>query len=258
MLRNRSRAAMSSKQTLMADQSSQPSPTQKGIPSFFGSPRFKAFTTKTLFDSESTISPTSILDTKPFFPYKNPFGYDLTQPKSPNFFSENKQTSPDPVGLALIDNPAESNNSSEKYKKTVLFATNLRVQIPPSPPDFGIKKRNSQFHPNSGTPTKHSPRIFTGIPLPVCEMELSEDYTCVILHGPQPKKTHIFDNCIVEIYCVVPPVNPPQEPQSFFSHCFTCKKNLEQKNDIYIYKGEKGFCSQECRYQEMVSDGLGE
>ncbi|GLT74333.1 hypothetical protein SLA2020_461380 [Shorea laevis] len=270
MLRNRSRA-VTSKQAFMADPS--PHSSSKKTKSFFGSPRFRAFTTKGLFETEVTMSPTSILDTKPFFPFANPFSFDLNHPKSPRIFSENKQNSReklDPkwvgvgVGLALIQNPVEENNSSEQSKKMVLFGTELRVQIPPlspteclkSPTEFGIKTRNSQSHPNSGTPTKYSPRILTGS-VPVSEMELSEDYTCVILHGPNPKTTHIFDNRIVDSYHVVPPATLMLlPPESFLSSCYTCKRNLEHKNDIYIYRGEKAFCSQECRYQEMVSDGL--
>ncbi|GLU07563.1 hypothetical protein SLE2022_245180 [Rubroshorea leprosula] len=270
MLRNRSRA-VTSKQAFMADPSHQSS--SKKTKSFFGSPRFGAFTTKGLFETEVMMSPTTILDTKPFFPFGNPFGFDLNHPKSPRIFSENKQNSGeklDPkwvgvgVGLALIHNPVEENYSSKQSKKMVLFGAKLRVQIPPlspteslkSPMEFGIKTRDSQSHPNSGTPTKYSPRTLTGS-VPVSEMELSEDYTCVILHGPNPKTTHIFDNCIVDSYHVVPPATSMLlPPESFLSSCYTCKRSLEHKNDIYIYRGEKAFCSQECRYQEMVSDGL--
>ncbi|KAK3193754.1 hypothetical protein Dsin_025064 [Dipteronia sinensis] len=158
-------------------------------------------------------------------------------------------------------------SSSNSSNKMVIFGTNLRVQIPPLPPsnispaDFGIKtKNNSQLSPtgsaNSSTHTKDSSRVVTAC-LSATEMELSEDYTCVISHGPKPKTTHIFDNCIIESYYSLSDklmINSP--PENFLSFCYTCKKNLEQKNDIYIYRGEKAFCSQECRYQEMLVDGL--
>ncbi|GMI73812.1 hypothetical protein like AT3G22550 [Hibiscus trionum] len=84
---------------------------------------------------------------------------------------------------------------------------------------FGTKLR---VCPNS------SPRGCT----PIAEMELSEDYTCVKSHGANPKTTHIYDNCVVR-------------SSYFLSFCHTCKKDLEQKIDIYIYRGEKAFCSQE-------------
>ncbi|XP_022728485.1 protein MARD1-like [Durio zibethinus] len=284
MLRNRSRS-VTSKQALMADHSSQSSPAQnhtKPIPSFFDSPRFKAFTTNGLPENDAIKSPTSILDNKPFFPFGYPFGFNINQRKSPEVFSpNNKQHSPKKleskgIGLAIIDTfnekPIENKSSREtSNNKVVLFGTELRVQIPPLPPsliypttpisptDFGIKSRNSHLSsafgsPNSGIHIKDSPRVFTGC-LPVKEMELSEDYTCVISHGPDPKTTHIFDNCVVESYSSVSD-KPKSPPESFLSFCHTCKKNLQQKIDIYIYRGEKAFCSQECRYQEMLLDGV--
>ncbi|KAK6260071.1 Zf-FLZ domain - like 1 [Theobroma cacao] len=284
MLRNRSRA-VTSKQALMADHSSQSTPAQnytRPIPSFFGSPRFKAFTTKGLPDTEAVKSPTSILDNKPLFPFGSPFGFDINQPKSPRVFSPNNKQQHLPekldskgIGLAIVDTlndtPIEDKSSSETSNKMVLFGAKLRVQIPPlpsslrspttspiSPTYFGIKNRNSHLSspfgsPDSGIHVKDSPRVFTGC-LPVREMELSEDYTCVISHGPNPKTTHIFDNCVVESYCTLPD-KPKSAPESFLSFCHTCKKNLEQKIDIYMYRGEKAFCSQECRYQEMLLDG---
>ncbi|KAK8554784.1 hypothetical protein V6N13_093757 [Hibiscus sabdariffa] len=86
-------------------------------------------------------------------------------------------------------------------------------------------------------------------------MELSEDYTRFISHGPNPKTTHIFDDCVVECCCSVSDNKPKSAPQSFLGFCYTCKKNLQQKIDIYIYRGDKAFCSQDCRNQEMVLDG---
>lgn len=100
----------------------------------------------------------------------------------------------------------------------VLFGSQLKIQIPSvksnscsstgsvesprTPIEFGIKNKNSQLalHSPAGLRCEiqhSSPRIFTGCLSPR-EMELSEDYTCVISYGPNPKKTHIFDNCVVE------------------------------------------------------------
>ncbi|KAG6529279.1 protein MARD1-like [Zingiber officinale] len=39
----------------------------------------------------------------------------------------------------------------------------------------------------------------------------------------------------------------------FLSRCNLCKKWLHGK-DIYMYRGEKGFCSTECRYKQMIID----
>ncbi|GAV87334.1 DUF581 domain-containing protein [Cephalotus follicularis] len=280
MLRNRSRA-VTSKQPFMADHSSQSSPTEnykRTVPSFFDSPRFRALTNKGLSQTEAMISPSSILDTKTHTLFGNPFGYDINKTKSPKVSLETKRSwdklESKGIGLALIDtvsaNTVEGNSSSKPSNRIVLFGTKLRIQIPslqssspsqnesPTSSDVGIKTRHPQLSAfsssNYGTQTRDSPRVVTRC-LSVREMELSEDYTCVISHGPNPKTTHIFDNCIVESYCSISD-KPDSAPEGFLSFCHTCKKNLEQKNDIYIYRGETAFCSQECRYQEMLIDGV--
>ncbi|GMI66509.1 hypothetical protein like AT3G22550 [Hibiscus trionum] len=253
MLRNRSRA-VTSKQALMADHRAAQNYT-KPIPSFFDSPRFKAFTS-----TEAIKSPTSILDNIPFFPFTNPFA--LNRPKSPKLFSP-EIPEPERIGLAILDtfiggNPSEDNSCRELNNKKVLFGTELRVQIPPLPPtDFGIKTRNSHLSPTFGSPDSGSIHMKGSPCFPVTEMELSEDYTCVISHGPNPRTTHIFDNFVLENYCSVPDnkLKTTSETESFLSFCHTCKKNLEQEIDIYIYRGEEAFCSPECRYQEMLLDG---
>ncbi|TYH76128.1 hypothetical protein ES332_D04G064700v1, partial [Gossypium tomentosum] len=102
MLRNRSRA-VTTKQTLMADHSSQASPVQnctKPIPSFFVSPRFKAFTSKAFLNTDSLKSPTSILENKPFFPFGNPFVLDRNHPKS--FFFSSPSLSSSSLSLLLL------------------------------------------------------------------------------------------------------------------------------------------------------------
>ncbi|KAH7517233.1 hypothetical protein FEM48_Zijuj09G0041200 [Ziziphus jujuba var. spinosa] len=281
MLRNRSRA-VTSKQALMADHSSQPSPAQnytKPIQSFFGSPRFRAFTMKGFPETGVLMSPTSILDTKPISPFGNSFSYSKSQSISPEFLQENKQSwtkaETKGIGLALIDplnDETIQNCSTKSGSGKVLFGTKLRVQIPTlqtstlspiesprSPADFGIKTRYSHISaigsPNSSSQTKDSPGVLTAC-ISMSDMEHSEEYTCVISHGPNPRTTRIFDNCIVEsFYSLSDKSNSVS--QNFLSFCYTCKKNLEQENDIYIYRGEKAFCSHECRHQEMLLDGVG-
>ncbi|KAG2693677.1 hypothetical protein I3760_08G108300 [Carya illinoinensis] len=281
MLRNRSRA-MTSKQSIMAaDHSSQASSAQKRtrpVAFFFGCPRFRAFKAKGLSETQTVVSPTSILDTIPFCSLGNPFTYDRSRSISAKSSSESKHSweanDSKGIGLALIDTLHDGSieeNSFEPTSRKVIFGTKLRVQIPPLPPstlsptespkspaDFGIKTRNfklSEFgSPSSVIQTKHSPRVVT-VNLSVSEMELSEDYTCVICRGPFPRTTHIFDDCIVETYSSLPG-EPSSSSENFLSFCFTCKKTLEQTEDIYIYRGEKAFCSHKCRHQEMLLDGV--
>ncbi|CAK9168288.1 unnamed protein product [Ilex paraguariensis] len=41
---------------------------------------------------------------------------------------------------------------------------------------------------------------------------------------------------------------------SFLDHCFLCKQKLLPGKDIYMYKGDKAFCSVECRCRQMFMD----
>ncbi|XP_073000235.1 FCS-Like Zinc finger 10-like [Typha latifolia] len=108
--------------------------------------------------------------------------------------------------------------------------------------------------------------------LSASEIEQSEDYTCIISHGPNPKTTHIFGDCVLESHSIQSPDynrkegiasskwllkchqdSPPGLSDDFLSFCFSCKKKLEGK-DIYIYRGEKAFCSCDCRDQEISTE----
>lgn len=96
--------------------------------------------------------------------------------------------------------------------------------------------------------------------LSASEIENSEDYTCVISHGPNPKTTHIFCDSILEVhandlkkYCKSeeeeeeeeklssPMVNKLQTPNQFPSGdflcvCYYCNNKLVEGEDIYIYR----------------------
>ncbi|KAG7635433.1 Zf-FLZ domain [Arabidopsis suecica] len=261
MLRNKPRAAVTTKKQtslLMADQPPPPKPdTCHCSPSLFSSPKFRFFTSKmmmTPFDSDfSLVSPTSILEANPsIFSSKNPKPVSYFEPTIPN---PQRFHSPDVFGLADLVKDGDSNrdHSRKPVNKMVLFGSKLRVQIPSSA-DFGTK--TGIRYP----PCQLSPCVQTKV-LAVSEIDQTEDYTRVISHGPNPTITHIFDNSVfVEATpCSVPLPQPAMETkstESFLSRCFTCKKNLDQKQDIYIYRGEKGFCSSECRYQEMLLDQM--
>ncbi|CAL9211550.1 FCS-Like Zinc finger 10-like isoform X1 [Musa acuminata AAA Group] len=112
--------------------------------------------------------------------------------------------------------------------------------------------------------------------LSASEIEQSEDYTCIISHGPNPKTTHIFGDCILESHSfpsrdlrkkhrkdeersawLLKPSEegaPPCTSSDFLRCCFSCKKKLEEGKDIYMYRGEKAFCSCDCRDQEILME----
>ncbi|XP_019189883.1 PREDICTED: uncharacterized protein LOC109184342 [Ipomoea nil] len=108
------------------------------------------------------------------------------------------------------------------------------------------------------------------------EIQRSEYYTCVKTHSPYPKVTHIFGDCILEWpnheltdsskkgeKGIELPMamgtsdgfkNRTAYPSSdFLSFCHHCKKELDGE-DIYIYRGEKAFCSSSCRSEEILID----
>jgi len=282
----------------MAEYTSKKSATdnyKKPSPSFFNSPRlFTGFASMPLTDTESIMSPTSILDTKPYSAFKNPLWPDPNTPKTPKPDNRTHWDSLESRGLGLvdvlIDEKLDPDKLSKPKSRMVLFGSLLKIQIPTLPPsvlspsdspkspaDFGMKTRNSNLgslsprkspfgSSNTNTDNPNSPGVFAGC-LSVDEMELFEDYTRVITHGPNPRTTHIFDDCIVESCCGVvglsgsrkengsPAIRSMSYPsESFLSFCYNCRKNLGQGKDIFIYRGEKAFCSSECRYREIMSD----
>ncbi|CAA2997251.1 Hypothetical predicted protein [Olea europaea subsp. europaea] len=40
----------------------------------------------------------------------------------------------------------------------------------------------------------------------------------------------------------------------FLDHCFLCKQKLLPGKDIYMYKGDRAFCSVECRCRQIFMD----
>lgn len=138
-----------------------------------------------------------------------------------------------------------------------------------SPSSNNFSNTNLTFTPMSAT----SGNGFIGS-LSASEIELSEDYTCVISHGPNPKTTHIYGDCILEcqsndlsnfgkneakeiglpqaVTCSNIPGSFPSKV--FLSFCYYCNKKLDEGKDIYIYRGEKAFCSLSCRSEEIMID----
>lgn len=199
---------------------------------------------------ETSLSPTSILELKPFLAIKAPrkfFHWDSFGTKG--------------IGLGIIDSLTNDKTNQKSNNKMIVFGTQLKIQIPQpqsssieplnSPIEFGIKTKAMQLALYSPAAFRVPETICTGF-LSQREMELSEDYTCIITHGPNPKTTHIFDNCIIES-CVdelIPPkkdnkdcAKQSEEPvvvypsEIFLSHCYTCKKSITLgKQDIYIFR----------------------
>ncbi|KAG1362094.1 putative FCS-Like Zinc finger 3 [Cocos nucifera] len=44
------------------------------------------------------------------------------------------------------------------------------------------------------------------------------------------------------------------EPHHFLDSCFLCKKPLTGNRDIFMYRGDTPFCSEECRQEQIEMD----
>ncbi|KAJ4746480.1 hypothetical protein LUZ62_069526 [Rhynchospora pubera] len=44
------------------------------------------------------------------------------------------------------------------------------------------------------------------------------------------------------------------EQHHFLDTCFLCKKLLSRNRDIFMYRGDTPFCSEECRNEQIVID----
>ncbi|XP_047331426.1 FCS-Like Zinc finger 8-like [Impatiens glandulifera] len=171
------------------------------------------------------------------------------------------------IGLAIANVLLKNEESSSNFPKptksslVLLASNNLKIKIPHLPlfshsspaksqTDFGIKTRRNPVSLSAWKKTLSES-------LSASEMVLSEDYTRVTSYGPNPRTIHIFDDCVVESCCGKGLVMNMKERFLSFS-CYRCKKNLEQGEDLYMYRGEKAFCSHECRQIEIMLEEIEE
>lgn len=265
MLKKSSRP-VSTKQGLMADPFSLPSPTQNYNKPPAPSPLFplspRAFVGFSLMgysdiDAAAAMSPTSILETKLFTPTANPFEKN---PRKPVAEPAHESMQPrQPVGLGIV---GALKKPAKPESRMVLFGSQLKIQIPSfspnalveplnSPIEFGVKNKESQLAtlsplaaaaaaPRRRAPVEAAVSLVSGR-LSASEMEMSEEYTCVIAHGPNPRTTHIFDNWVVEScgwdgFVAVTPRNESRVSDDFLATCCACKRRLGQGKDIFMYR----------------------
>ncbi|KAM7259308.1 hypothetical protein ACFE04_015049 [Oxalis oulophora] len=160
------------------------------------------------------------------------------------------------------------------------------------PPKCDLRK--SLFHNGSSSsnvifeigkhaslPNLNSPvAIPTSLPIKSClesleslsarDVELSEEYTRVISGG---QITHIYGDKILEcpsnsltnfdmnkkkefeaLQAGTSSAAALNRPEDFLSICYSCNNKLPAGEDIYIYRGERSFCSKECRLQLISMD----
>ncbi|MCE3217232.1 hypothetical protein HAX54_011198 [Datura stramonium] len=94
------------------------------------------------------------------------------------------------------------------------------------------------------------------------EMEMFEEYTLVISHvgSNLVEKREYFDDQFLgngyhKLTAAVAASAPPEAFRTgdFLNTCSFCHKQL-QGLDIFIYRGDKAFCSSECRFKQISID----
>ena len=224
----------------------------------------------------SAVSPTSILETKQFFCSALP---PFLSERSLRRAHTDAAAPPEPAGVGLADVLRDHGDAKVAGGK-VVFGSQLRIQVPPgraielvsSPIEFGAKNRDAQLAVLSPARrflpeivSSPSARVFAGgvAVVPPGEMAMSEDYTCIIAHGPNPKTTRIFGDCILEpctlgdgvdamevkegaeSYWLVKCFDDGEPGEEFLSSCVSCKKKLDG-SDSCIYRYVDAISSTFC------------
>ncbi|XP_020105270.1 protein MARD1-like [Ananas comosus] len=196
-----------------------------------------------MLETDSAWSPTSPLEYKPF-----PNSGTSSSVKSLIKPLDLKSWDCNSVGLGLVNSLADD---TAPWSRTVLLGLEARMNTLSSKFNLNLLECNPESSleaTNTALQARNS--------ILVSEIVDSEDYTCVISRGPNPKTTHIFGDFILETRTeeIVSPlaVESSEEPilepcGGIFGMCGYCKKTLGEGEDIYMFRGEEAFCSSDCR-----------
>ncbi|XP_029117557.2 FCS-Like Zinc finger 15-like [Elaeis guineensis] len=73
-----------------------------------------------------------------------------------------------------------------------------------------------------------------------------------------PKNTQIVSKTSIlrnSSFSSIPSPMPPPFPTSpFLEFCYLCHKRLQEGKDIYMYRGDRAFCSVDCRCKQICMD----
>ncbi|CAD6252386.1 unnamed protein product [Miscanthus lutarioriparius] len=69
-----------------------------------------------------------------------------------------------------------------------------------------------------------------------------------------PSPVVIRRACMSHKLALAPMLVPSLPSWSFLQRCFLCQRELTEGMDIYIYRGDRAFCSKSCRCRHMTED----
>ncbi|XP_010520527.1 PREDICTED: uncharacterized protein LOC104799612 [Tarenaya hassleriana] len=86
-----------------------------------------------------------------------------------------------------------------------------------------------------------------------CTRVYRDGIECYARKNPETERSLVFGDCFDDPPENSPETSPEFEGLDFLNACLLCRKKLHGI-DIYIYKGDKAFCSAECRSIHITSD----
>ncbi|WVZ69048.1 hypothetical protein U9M48_017899 [Paspalum notatum var. saurae] len=181
-------------------------------------------------------------------------------PTSPLDF-KNLRSSPPRVGLGLVDALTADETGALRPGGRSSFLDSIRPFL-----DLALPKSKTAASSAAGV----APAATTLDEGVMSDYDAdSEEYTCVIARGANPRTTHILAGGTVEVrsngavggggcgkkvlFNIVPlsddqqPSTSSSPPGAASGRCCCCMKRLPEDRDIFMYMGEKAFCSDECR-----------
>lgn len=208
---------------------------------------------KCLSELDVVRSPTSPLDLKFFTGLGN---------KSPGSSSSvdasqnQKILLGDRVGLGLVDSLTDDNPAPLGGRKVLFLGSEMRIID-------NLSRKNSSTAPDQAGEVEQKDDNMSdelmGSAMSLGDIINSEDYTRVVSRGPNPRTTHFFGDRVFELQAeqlmpVESKVDQSTSPveDGLMSFCYFCSEKLKEAEDIYIYQGDKSFCSVECRENFMV------
>ncbi|MCO5605276.1 hypothetical protein L7F22_059456 [Adiantum nelumboides] len=149
----------------------------------------------------------------------------------------------------------ESGNTEETHheltwrspKKSVKSIWDLEDQLHEVPP-LEEKSKGSTWMKEAMISNEH-PKSSTGIEIRWKQANMSsvsenskKKSSLFVLAASSPTAEHTDEN------------SSRTMEMEFLNSCYLCKRFLGEGHDVFMYSGDKGFCSMECRYQQIVID----